>query len=126
MEDVVFWLVPISLFVSVAVVMVLFLYFRYRARVEYQKTVRAAIERGQQLSPEFLERLDNQLAGGAHRDLRIGITSIALGISIALFGWLFGDDDMIRPLLAVGNIPFLVGLALVALWKFGPKEDRRT
>jgi|SRR5215471_6595774 len=124
-DDVVLFLVPIVLFVSVAVVIGLFLYFRFRARFEYQKTVRVAIERGQQLSPEFLERLDNQIGGGAHRDLRIGVTSIALGISLALFGWLYGASDWVRPLIAIGDIPFLVGLALVGLWKFGPQEVRQ-
>ena len=119
--------IPITAFLSLAAVIVLFLHFRFRARFEYQKTVRAAIERGQQLSPEFLERLgENQLARSAHRDLRIGVTSMALGLSIASFGWLLGESDAVRPLLAIGNIPFLVGLALVGLWKFAPREERRT
>jgi hypothetical protein len=52
--------------------------------------------------------------------------SIALGVAIASFGWLLGESDAVRPLLAIGNIPFLVGLALVRLWKFAPREDRRT
>jgi len=125
-DDVVLFFVPIVLFVSVAVVIGLFLYFRFRARFEYQKTVRVAIERGQQLDAEFLERLDDQTGGGAHRDLRIGVTSIALGISLASFGWLYGESDMVRPLIAIGNIPLLVGLAFVGLWKFGPREERQT
>ena len=124
-DDVVLFMIPIVLFVCVAIVIAVFLYLRFRARFEYQKTVRAAIERGQQLSPEFLERLaDDQPVGGPNRDLRIGVTSIALGISIALFGWLLGDAGLIRLLLAVGNVPLLVGLALVCLWRFAPREDR--
>ena len=50
--------VPISLFVSVAVVICMIVYFHFRSRTEYQKTVRAVVERGQQLTPEFLERLN--------------------------------------------------------------------
>jgi len=118
--------IPITAFLSVAAVIILFLYFRFRARFEVHKTVRAAIERGQQMSPEFLERLgDAQPARGALRDLRIGVTSMALGVAIASFGWLLGESDAIRPLLAIGNIPFLVGLALVGLWKFAPRDDGR-
>jgi hypothetical protein len=94
---------------QVAAAIILSLYFQFRARFE----VRAAIERGQPMSPEFLDRLGDARARGVLRDLRIGVTSMALGVSIALLGLLLGEDDAIRPLLAIGNIPFLVGLALV-------------
>jgi hypothetical protein len=111
------------LFVSVAVVLCIAIYFGFRARVEYQKTVRAAIERNEPLTPDLLERLGGT-ARGAQRDLRVGVTSIALGIALALFGVLLGEDDAVRPFLAIGNIPFLVGIALVALWKFAPRDGR--
>lgn len=119
--------IPITAFLSLAAVIGLFLYFRFRARFEVHRTVRAAIERGQLMTPEFLERLgDAHPARGALRDLRIGVTSMALGLSIALFGFLLGEIGAIRPLLAIGNIPFLVGLAFVGLWKFAPRDDART
>ena len=50
-------LIPITLFVCVALMVLGFFYFQYRARFEYQHTVRLAMERGQQLTPELLERL---------------------------------------------------------------------
>jgi hypothetical protein len=59
---------------------------------------------------------------GRNRDLRIGVTSIALGAGIASFGWLLGEGDAVRPFLAIGNVPFLVGIALVGLWKFAPRD----
>jgi uncharacterized protein DUF6249 len=111
------------LFVSAAAVLCTAIYFSFRARAEYQKTVRAAIEHGQQLTLELLERLGDGKRG-ANRDLRIGVTSMALGVALASFGWLLGDSDFVGPMLAIGNIPFLVGLALLGLWKFAPKEGR--
>ena len=57
--------VPISLFVSVAAVIGMVVYFHFRSRTEYQKTVRTVVERGQQLTPEFLERLND---GGRERE----------------------------------------------------------
>lgn len=117
--------IPITAFLSLAAVIGLFLYFRFRARFEVHKTVRAAIERGQLMTPEFLEGLGDAPARGTLRDLRIGVTSMALGLSIASFGFLLGELHAIRPLLAIGNIPFLVGLAFVGLWKFAPRDDAR-
>jgi Domain of unknown function (DUF6249) len=119
--------IPIAAFVSVAAVLGLFVYLRFRAKQEYQRTVRVAIERGHQLSPELLERIGETLpASGSQRDLRIGVTSIALGVGLASFGWLLGEQGQgaTRVFLAIGNIPFLVGIALVALWKFAPRDDR--
>jgi hypothetical protein len=117
-----FW-VPITAFLSLAVVLSLLIYLRFRAKLEYQRTVRVAIERGQQLSPEFLARLGERPARGRHRDLRIGVISIALGVALALCGLLDGDTDDVRDFLAIGNIPFLVGVAFVVLWKFAPRDE---
>ena len=118
--------IPIVGFISLAAVTVLFIYYRFRTRFEIQKTVRAAIERGQQLSPDFLDRLaDPRPTRRADRDLRIGVTSMALGLGLASFGWLVGSSDLVGPLLAIGNIPFLVGVAFVGLWKFAPREEGR-
>ena len=39
------------------VVLSFWLYFRYRAKVALQQTVQKAIERGQELSPDVLDRL---------------------------------------------------------------------
>lgn len=113
-----------------SLVLCITIFLRFRARMEYQKTVRLVIERGQELTPEFLERLSEaQPARRApkHRDLKIGVVSVALGLGIAAFGYLLGEDDVVRPMIAIGNVPFLIGLALIALWKFTPrdKEDAR-
>ena len=116
--------IPITGFLSVAAVLGLFFYLRFRAKLEYQKTVRVAIERGQQLSPELLARLgERPAARGRHRDLRMGVISIALGVALASCGLLVGDDDAVGVFLAIGNIPFLVGVALVVLWKFAPRDE---
>ena len=117
-------------FVLIAVVLCTRIYLGFRARMEYQKTVRLVIERGQQLTPEVLERLSEApttARPSRHRELRIGAVSVALGLGIAAFGYLLGEEDAVRPMIAIGNIPFLIGLALIGLWKFAPRgeEDAR-
>jgi len=116
-------LIPVTAFICVAVTIGLFIRFWFHAKLEYQKTVRTAIERGQQLSPALLDSLGHTApTRGQNRDLRIGVTSIALGAALASFGWLLGEPSAVRLFLAIGNIPFLVGVALVGLWKFAPRE----
>jgi hypothetical protein len=114
-------------FVLIAIVLCTRTYLSFKARVEYQKTVRLVIERGQQLTPEFLERLSEAPTRrprvSKHRELRVGAVSVALGLGLAAFGYLLGEDDATRPMMAIGNIPFLIGLALIGLWKFAPSGD---
>lgn len=115
--------IPITLVVSIAVVTLVFLFLRYRARLDYQQTVRLAVEKGQQLTPEFLERLAERAIKepSPNRDLRLGVISIAIGLAIGSFGWILGEPDAVRPLIGVGNLPFLVGVAMILLWKFSPR-----
>jgi hypothetical protein len=117
--------IPIALAICVSVVIMVFLFLRYRTRLDYQKTVRLAVEKGQQLTPEFLERLAERAIKherNPNRDLRLGTICVAIGLAIGSFGWILGEPDAVRPLMGVGNLPLLVGLALLALWKFAPSE----
>jgi hypothetical protein len=120
-------IVLVSGFVLVAAVLCTRTYLSFRARVEYQKTVRLVIERGQQLTPEFLERLSEAPTPtrrpSKHRELRVGAVSVALGLGVATFGYLLGEEEVVRPMIAIGNIPFLIGLALIGLWKFAPSGE---
>ena len=118
-------LIPIAIAVCVSVVTLVFLFLRYRTRYDYQKTVRHVVEKGQQLTPEFLQRLGEQatkMDRNPNRDLRFGAIAIAIGLAIGSFGLILGEPDAVRPLIGVGNLPFLVGVAMIALWKFAPRE----
>ena len=117
--------IPITIMISGAIVFIVFLFLRYRTRYDYQRTVRLAVEKGQQLTPEFLERLNDRALKqerNPNRDLRLGAISVAIGLAIGSFGLILGEPDAVRPLMGVGNLPLLVGLALLALWKFAPRE----
>ncbi len=117
--------IPITMGICIAVVILVFLFLRYRARLDYQQTVRIAVEKGQQLTPEFLERLAERSIKqerNPNRDLRFGAIAIAIGLAIGSFGLILGEPDAVRPLIGVGNLPFLVGVAMLALWKFAPRE----
>ena len=126
-EEVVAIFVPIVMFIAIAVVLCVYYYLRHRTGEAVQKTVQTAIEQGQELTPEILERLgqtpkrkpaDLKLA-----DLRRGVILISVGVGIAAFGALVGEDHATRPLLAIGTLPFLIGVAYLGLWKFG-KSDK--
>ena len=115
-------LVMISLGLMLASVFILSFYFRYRARSDAQATIRVALDKGQPLTPEVLARLMDPHAARADRsqiDLRRGVIATALGAGIGVIGAV--GAPMWQQGVAIGALPFLIGIAYIALWKLGPK-----
>jgi amino acid transporter len=86
---------------------------------ETQKTIRKAIESGQSLDPETLDRLlrSNRPSGPPPRAgfLVGGILMLAIGVGIALIGWFTAQTDprQLYPGLGAGSLVGLIGLALL-------------
>ena len=111
-------LVPMVLFVAIAVIYCVKYYFAHRTRQDVQSTVRVALERGDPLTPELLDRLV-QAPPPKRTDLRRGVIGIGLGTGLGVFGLVVGEPDAVRPMLAVGMVPLLLGLAYLILWRLG-------
>ena len=74
--------IPIVLFIGMTVVFCVFFWFRYRMRGEMQKTIRNAMEKGQELTPELIGAI-GQPQRPKDRDLRWAIISIAIAVALA-------------------------------------------
>ncbi len=113
--------VPIVLFVTVTIVLSVWLYFRHHTRAELQRTVQMAIEKGQELSPELLDRLGQPRISG-DVDLRRGVIFLSIGVAFAIFAFVINEEDAFRPLLGIAAFPSLLGVAYLALWGFADKK----
>jgi hypothetical protein len=87
---------------------------------ETQKTIRQAIERGQALDPQTLERLlasarPPQPTPGARRGfLRFaGIMLLAIGGGLAAIGWFSANPNMLSQGLGAGSLVGLLGAGLL-------------
>ena len=120
MEGAVALFIPIVSVIVIGVIFALFFYYRHKTRTEIQTTVRAAIERGQELTPEVLERLSDSL-NTKFGDLRRGVISIAIGV--AVYAFFLGEDDAMGPLMGISAFPFLIGIAYIGLWYFIRRKD---
>ena len=49
--------------------------------------------------------------------------SIGIGLGFVIFGLTLGEEDAVRPLMAIGAFPFLLGVAYLGLWKFSSKDQ---
>lgn len=111
--------VPIIMFIAMAFVVSLFFWFRLRARSEMQQTIRAAIEKGQELSPEIIDRLGNPTPP-KDKDLRLALIWLALAAGLALSGFFAPDPTgtAFRGTLAGAAFPFCIGVAYLIMWRF--------
>lgn len=119
-------LVPIAGIAMIVAVVLgpIWLAGRYRSeeRTRMHETLRLAFDKGQSLPPEIVESLvkDNPRAT-PERDLRGGVIWLAVGLGVAIFGWMVGfeDDDAVYPIIGLASIPALVGVALIILGVLG-------
>lgn len=117
-------LIPITLFVGLTVVMCLFFWFRYRTRNDLQATIRTAIDKGQELTPEIIDRLGSPKAP-KDKDLRLSLLWIALSLGMGVFAFMVPDrgEQAEQALLGIAAFPFFIGLAYLIMWRFGERRS---
>jgi len=112
-------LVPISMFAGLTLIISLFFWFRFRARSEMQQTIRSAIDKGQELSPELVESLGTSQKRSKYQDLRNGMIWLAVGVGTALFGVAMGqvEEEVMAIMAGISAMPFMIGIAYVIMWR---------
>ncbi len=117
-------LIPIVMFISLAVVLIFLFWFRWRARDGMQQTIRAALDKGHELTPEIIDRLGHPKAS-KYRDLRLGVIWIAIAVGLALMAFGVGEfaDEALQGTLTAAALPLAIGLAYLTLyWLTGKGE----
>ena len=119
-------LIPIAMFAAIALIFFIVLFFRYRSRTEMQRTVRLALEKGSDLSPEIISKLGDP-EPSKNRDLRLGLIWLALAVGLALCGVAVPDPSghALRGCLAGAAFPFAIGIAYMIMWQYGARTESR-
>jgi len=112
------------MFAGLTVIVSLFFWFRSRARGDLQQTIRSAIDRGQDLTPEIIDRLGSQKRP-KDQDLRLAMIWLALAIGLAVCGFFIPDPSgyAFRGCLAGAAFPFCIGVAYLIMWRFAENES---
>lgn len=114
--------VPIAMFAALAIILSFFFWFRYRARSEMQQTLRAAIDKGQELTPELVESLGKPAQASKDKDLRYSMIWFAVAIGFSVFGGAIGaaeaEEEIFLIMTGIAAFPFMLGLAYLIMWKF--------
>ncbi|MFN4025397.1 MAG: DUF6249 domain-containing protein [Hyphomonas sp.] len=118
-------IVPVVLFLSPALIVWIVSHFNARKRNTVHETLRLAIDKGQVLSPEMMEKM-SLLTDPVRADLRRGVLFLASGAAFAVLGALISIDgqEAVMPMLGVASFPIFIGIAYIGLWAFS--RDKTT
>jgi hypothetical protein len=94
--------VPLGAFFMTVAIVGLVGWYRNQEQQRRAELIRLALEKGQPLPPELLER-----GGPRGSDLGRGIKTIFAGVGVGLFLWIFKPD---RPLWAIGLMAIFIGI----------------
>ena len=80
------------------------------------RTVREALTRDSNLTPDLLEKIEQEKNEG-FGDTRLGLVLVALAAALVVFGLIQGDAEDIRNLASIAVFPLFVGAALLGrIW----------
>ncbi len=110
-------MVPLGSFAMIVGIVWIVSHFNARKRNEVNQTIRHAIDKGQNLSTDVLDRLA-RASDATLNDLRRGVTFIAIAAAMIVFGYMmsFEDTELFRVMTGAAAFPGFVGLASIALW----------
>jgi hypothetical protein len=109
-------LIPIAMFIMLAVVLLGYFYWNHKNRADVMNTVQKALDKGGELNAELLQQLG--AAGDPRiRDMRRGIVFFALGIAGLLCSLFFADPDIVNGIRAGSVFPLMVGIGFLLVWR---------
>jgi len=106
--------VPIVMFMSIAIVLCTVAWLRYKTRDGLQQTFREALDKGQDLTPEIIDRLGHPKPT-KDKDLRLGIIWVAIALGSTVFGFAIPDEEATRIFMGISALPFTIGVAYLIL-----------
>lgn len=95
-----------------------YFYFKSKNRQATQETLRAALERGETLTPELVVAISSEHSSSV-TDFRRGTLMIALALGIAALGTFVDPGE--PSFFGMASVPALLGLGYLVMWRFGPK-----
>ena len=115
--------IPIVAIVAPAAVVALFAWLRYRGRNDMQQTIRLALDKGQELNPELIDRLGHPVAH-KNKDLRLALIwlSIAMGLALCGVAVSYWSLDGMFGCFAGAAFPLCIGVAYLLIWRYSDRD----
>ncbi|MFQ5609502.1 MAG: DUF6249 domain-containing protein [Woeseiaceae bacterium] len=115
--------IPIIAIVAPSAVVALLIWLRFRTSNETQQTIRMALDKGHELSPELIDRLGHPKPS-KNRDLRFALIWLAIAFAFVLCGIsvAYWSIDGMYGCFAAAAFPLSIGCAYLLIWKFAGRD----
>ena len=114
-------IIPIAAFGFILAIIWLIGLFGQRKRQAIHETIRLAMEKGQELSPQMIKDM-SLITNPRVSDLRRGIVLMSIAVAFCLIGFInlaVHDGRAAVEIFSVAVFPGMIGLAYIALSRFG-------
>lgn len=105
--------------VGPAILVGIFFWLRFKAKRDMQDTIRTALDKGQELTPELIDRLGHPKEP-KDKDMRLAVIWLAIASALVLAGFAVPahNGEAFRAMLTGAAFPFTIGVAYLILHKF--------
>ncbi|MFC3194778.1 DUF6249 domain-containing protein [Marinicella sediminis] len=103
-------------------IIVLHMTNRYRLKVKTHELLEKSIDKGIDVTPELLDKL-NQDRSPRFKDFRRGIIMVAIGAAVLCFSLIIPQDDTARVFRGLSLLPVFIGAGFLLVWKINNYND---
>ncbi|MEO1202279.1 MAG: DUF6249 domain-containing protein [Pseudomonadota bacterium] len=115
-------LIGFSAVVGPLILLGVYFWLRYRSRHDMQETIRTALDKGHELSPELIDRLVNPKTS-KNKDLRLGIIWLGIAAALGLCALFVPEPEAQPGLLMAMTFPACIGAAYMLIWRFAGSDE---
>jgi predicted membrane channel-forming protein YqfA (hemolysin III family) len=105
-----------------AVIVLVHLINQYKLKVKTHELLEKSIDKGVDVTPELLAKLNNEKSS-RFKDLRRGIIMTAIGAAVFCFSIMIPKDDTAVVFKGLAIFPFFIGMGFLLVWKINKYDD---
>jgi len=107
---------------SLATIILVHLINNHKVKIKTHELLEKSIEKGFDVTPELLEKLNN-VKSPKFKDFRRGIIMCAIGAAVFCFSWVIPPDDSARVFRGLSLFPFFIGVGFLLVWQMNKFEN---
>jgi hypothetical protein len=95
---------------------------RYKLKVKTHELLEKSIDKGVDVTPELLEKLNHDKSP-RFKDFRRGIIMMAFGAAVFCFSLVIPADDTAKVFRGLSLLPLFIGAGFLLVWKLNNYND---
>ena len=94
----------------------------YKLKVKTHELLEKSIEKGIDVTPELIEKLNHEKSP-RYKDFRRGIIMACIGAAVFCFSLIIPEDDTSKVFRGLSLLPIFMGAGFLLVWKVNKYDD---